>query len=308
MSERADYSRSERDLIGYGPHPPRVRWPGGAKLAINLVVNYEEGSELEWALDGCSEARGEVDYPFPSDTRNLAVESMFEYGSRAGIWRLLRIFDDYGIPATLFACALAFERNPAVADAVRVGRHDVCGHGWRWTEPWALTPEQERDEIHRAVTSFQATCGKRPLGWYWRYGPTPATRQILVEEGGFTYDSDAYNDDLPYYTHVGSRMHLVLPYSATYNDAQGDRSPRTFLEYCRRGIDEYWREGGAGWPKFMSIGMHPRRMGQAARASALREVIEYAQAKGDIWFATRSEVAQWWREQYPPGTTVPFSS
>lgn len=288
-----------RDLVGYGRTPPAVRWPNDAKLVVNLVVNYEEGSEADWQLDGRSEGRGEVDYAFPADTRNFAVESMFEYGSRAGIWRLLRILDEYQVPATFFACALAFELNPELAAAVRDAPHDICGHGWRWSEPWKLSREEERAEIQRAVASFTATCGKRPLGWYWRYSPTSHTRELLVQEGGFLYDSDAYNDDLPYYTRVAQRGHLVIPYSATYNDGQGDRSPRTFLDYCTRAVDEYWREGAAGSPKFMSVGMHPRRMGQAARASALREFLEFAQAKGDIWFATRSDVARWWCAQYP---------
>ncbi len=289
-----------RDLVGYGETPPAVRWPRGARLAVNLVVNYEEGSELEWALDGRSEARGEVDYAFPPDQRNLGVESMFEYGSRAGIWRLLRLFEEFQVPATFFATGLALERNPSVARAIGSGPYDICGHGFRWLEPWHLTPEQERAEIHRAVESFEAACGKRPLGWYWRFAPTPATRRLLIEEGGFLYDSDTYNDDLPYYVRHDAAWHLVVPYSATYNDAQGDRSPRTFLDFCQRGLDEYWREGEAGYPKLMSIGMHPRRMGQAARTNALREFLEYARAKGDVWFATRSDIARWWLTHVPP--------
>jgi peptidoglycan/xylan/chitin deacetylase (PgdA/CDA1 family) len=288
----------DRDLVGYGRHTPAFTWPEAALVAVNLVVNYEEGSEAEWEIDRRSEDRGEIAYPFPADQRNLAMESMFEYGSRAGIWRLLRIFDEYRVPATFFASSMALERNPEVAQFVRDSPHDICGHGRRWSEPWTMSREEERAEILGAVASLTASCGKRPLGWYWRFSPTVHTRDLLVEEGGFLYDSDAYNDDLPYFVEVQGQRHLVIPYSTTYNDGQGDRSPRSFVDYCIRGFDELAREGAAGAPKMMSIGMHPRRMGQAGRASALREFLEHAQRSGQAWFATRSQIAAWWSDTF----------
>jgi peptidoglycan/xylan/chitin deacetylase (PgdA/CDA1 family) len=295
MSERRPTQGPARDLVGYGGRPPRFQWPNGATIAVNLVVNYEEGSELSMGSgDKSGEARGESGRAMPAGVRNMAEDSMYEYGSRAGIWRLLRMFDEYRVPATMYACAMALEANPAVAAAIVKAGHDICGHGYRWTEPWELSRDEERAEIERAIASFQATTGDRPRGWYWRFGSTAHTRELLVEIGGFLYDSDTYNDDLPYWTTVSGKRHLVLPYSVTYNDSQGSRSPQSFLQYCRRGLDEMRREGLAGEPKMMSIGMHPRRTGHAARASALREFIEYAQSLGDVWFARREDIARFW--------------
>jgi peptidoglycan/xylan/chitin deacetylase (PgdA/CDA1 family) len=212
---------------------------------------------------------------------------------------LLRMFDEYGIKATYFACAVALERNPAVGAAIRRSGHEPCSHGYRWEEHWLLDEETERDHIAKAVASIEATCGTRPLGWYCRYGPSTRTRRLLVEEGGFLYDSDAYNDDLPYVTQVAGREHLVLPYSLTYNDIryilpQGFGTPGAFFETCRRGLDELRREGEAGFPKMMSIGLHGRWAGQAARASALREFIEYALGTEEVWFPRRVDIARWW--------------
>lgn len=250
-------------------------------MAVNLVVNYEEGSEYSKpAGDDRNEGPPEVAYVFAREYRDLSAESVYEYGSRAGIGRLFRLFDEYRLRVTFFGCAVAFERNPEVGRALQEAGHDICGHGWRWIESWPLSCEEERQHIQWAIESFRQTCGARSLGWYWRYGPSVNTRELLVEEGGFLYDSDAYNDDLPYFTEVKARRHLVVPYSMTYNDMQGTRSPADFLDYCRRGLDELSREGDAGYPKMMSVGLHPRLIGQAGRTSALREFIEHALAKG----------------------------
>lgn len=286
-----------RDLVGYGRRLPQVTWPGGATVAVNLVVNYEEGSEYSHSDgDQRNDSIAEVDYPFPQDTRDLAKESMYEYGSRVGIWRLLRLFDELDVRATMFACAVAFERNPEVAQAAREAGHDLLAHGWRWEEHWTLGRDTEEQHIRKAVESFRGTWGQAPSGWYCRYGPSVHTRELVVQHGGFLYDSDAYNDDLPYYVTVEGTRHLVVPYSLTYNDIQGDRSPALFLDYLKRGLDELWYEGDAGYPKMMSIGLHPRLIGQAARANALREFIEYAQAKGGVWFARREDIARHWLE------------
>jgi peptidoglycan/xylan/chitin deacetylase (PgdA/CDA1 family) len=289
-----------RDLVGYADRTPRAFFPDDARVALSIVVNYEEGSEYsipdgDGRNEGLSETNDALDPPY----RDLRVESVYEYGSRAGVWRLLRLFDEYGVPATFFACALAVERNPAVGRWVRERSHEVCSHGYRWTESWLLDRDAERREIARAVESLAHTCGTRPVGWYCRYGPSINTRELLVEEGGFLYDSDAYNDDLPYFTEVLGRRHLVVPYSLTYNDIkfvlpQGYAAPGDFFEYCRLGLDELYREGEAGYPKIMSVGLHPRLIGQAARTAALRQLIEYAQSKGHVWFARRADIARWW--------------
>jgi peptidoglycan/xylan/chitin deacetylase (PgdA/CDA1 family) len=290
-----DIPGPKRDLIGYGPDPPRVRWPDGASVAVNIVVNYEEGSEYSKpAGDDRNEMLGEIAYPIGNEYRDLSVESTYEYGSRAGIWRLMRLFDEYGVKVTFFGCAVAFERNPAVGEWLQRAGHDLLSHGWRWIEHWRLSREEEAQHIARAVESFQRTCGQRPIGWYCRYGPSVNTRELVIAEGGFLYDSDAYNDDLPYFVQGARGPHLVVPYSLTYNDIQGTRTPSDFLDYCRRGLDELRREGLAGYPKMMSIGLHPRLIGQAGRASALREFIAYAQSLGDVWVARRLDIARWW--------------
>lgn len=288
-----------RDFLGYGKETPRVQWPNGAKVAVNFVVNYEEGSEYSYEVDGENDNFVEVTYDFPKNLRDLSRESMYEYGSRAGIWRLLRIFKELDVPCTMYACAWAFEKNPEVARYARAAGYDLLSHGLRWNEVWRYTREEERQNIAEAVASFEKTWGERPQGWYCRYGPSVHTRQLVVEEGGFDYDSDAYNDDLPYYTEVAGKQHLVVPYSLTYNDMQGTKSPDSFLEYAKRGLDELWHEGAQGNPKMMSIGLHPRLIGQAGRANALREFIEYAQEKGDVWFARRIDIAHHWLENHP---------
>ena len=239
----------------------------------------------------------------PAEHRDLAAESVYEYGSRAGIWRLLSLFDDYDVKTTFFACAVALERNPEVGHWVQTAGHEPCSHGWRWSEHWLFDREEERAQIQAAIEAIERTCGERPRGWYCRYGPSVNTRELLVEEGGFVYDADAYNDDLPYFSEVNGTRHLIVPYSFTYNDGryvlpQGFGSPTDFFDTCRRALDEYRREGAAGYPKMMSIGLHPRWAGQAARTSGLREFIEYALAQGDVWFARRIDIANWWLEHH----------
>jgi peptidoglycan/xylan/chitin deacetylase (PgdA/CDA1 family) len=289
-----------RDVVGYGQNGPRVTWPNGAHVAVNIVVNYEEGSEYSFAAgDGRNEATGgETAVSFPNDVRDLAMESMYEYGSRAGIWRLLRLFEEYDVNVTMFGCAIAFELNPAVAAVAREAGHDLLSHGWRWAEHWRFTREEEREQIRRAIRSFEHTWGERPKGWYCRYGPSVNTRELVVEEGGFLYDSDAYNDDLPYFTDVNGRRHLVIPYSLTYNDWDVRRNPYDFADLLKRGFDELRREGERGYPKMMSVGLHPRLVGQAGRASALREFIEHALERGDVWFARRLDIAELWMAQH----------
>ena len=299
-----DIPGPKRNFVGHGRDLPKVVWPDGAMVAVNLVVNYEEGSEYSIpAGDWHNEGLAEINYVMSPEYRDLAAESVYEYGSRAGSWRLLRLFDEYGVKATYFACAVALERNPEVGRWIRESGHEPCGHGWRWEEHWLLDRETERQHIRWAIESIEQTCGERPLGWYCRYSPSVNTRELLVEEGGFVYDADAYNDDLPYFVEVEGKRHLVVPYTLTYNDGryvlpQGYGGPADFFDTCRRGLDELRREGQAGYPKMMSIGLHSRWVGQAGRTSALREFIEYALEKGDVWFARRIDIAHWWLEHH----------
>jgi peptidoglycan/xylan/chitin deacetylase (PgdA/CDA1 family) len=303
-AEILDVPGPARDLIGYGSHPPKVRWPEGAALALNLVVNYEEGSENAIPYgDDRNEGLGEIMYDVGPGHRDLAVESTYEYGSRVGIWRLLRLFEEHGIRSTFFAAAVALDRNRDVAAAMKAGGHECCSHGWRWVEQWKLSREEEQAHIAAAYELFNEVVGEPPTGWYCRYGPSPYTRELVVEHGGFKYDSDAYNDDVPYFVEVNGQSHLVVPYSLTYNDVRfgispGYGGPSDFVDICRRGIDEFRREGHAGTPRMMSIGLHPRLIGQPGRLSALREVIEYAASCGDVWFARRDEIADWWTDHH----------
>jgi peptidoglycan/xylan/chitin deacetylase (PgdA/CDA1 family) len=292
----------QRVMVGDGRRPPDVGWPDGARVAVSLVLNYEEGSERTLPHDGENENLGEVPRDVGSH-RDLATESVYEYGSRAGVYRLLRLFDRFAVPCTFFAAAVALEQNPNVCAWLRESGHEPCAHGWRWAEEWLLSREEEAERIRRAVVSIERTCGERPVGWYSRWMPSEHTRELLVEAGGFLYDSNAYNDDLPYYVEVSGRSHLVIPYSLTTNDMRfingtlGGASD--FFDYCRRALDYLWDEAD-DCPRMMSIGLHPRWVGQPARASALAEFIEYALAKGGVWFARRRDIAKWWLEHCPP--------
>lgn len=289
-----------RDLIGYGKDKPTGRWQNGARLAINVVVNYEEGSERSFAMaDGDQELMTEWgSYAFPGNIRNMAMESMYEYGSRVGIWRILEALDDATIPSTFFACAVAFEQNPQVAKAVVDSKHEVCSHGYRWEEVFRLTREQEKEHINLAIASFEKTCGKRPVGWYCRYGASIHTRELLTEEGGFLYDSDAYNDDIPYFVDVKGQSRLVLPYTCDVNDIRFWNSPGLiqaddFFRYMKESFDVLYAEAAQG-PRMMSIGLHPRMVGRPGRIRALKQFFDYARQYSDVWFTTREAIAQDW--------------
>ena len=292
-----------RDLIGYGGNPPHPHWPGEARIAVNWVINYEEGSEYNVHDDGFSEATltesGGI-----SDVkgRDLAAEGMFEYGSRVGFWRVLRLFKERGLPLTVFGCALALERNPAVAAAIREAGFDVCSHGWRWIKHYELPEDEERKHIRLAVESQTKTIGERPLGWYCRSGPGVNTRRLLVEEGGFLYDSDAYNDELPYWTRVNDRPHLVVPYSLTANDSKFGRggffTASDYYTFVRDGFDVLYREGRTQ-PKMMSLGLHLRLSGHPSRAAGLERALDYMMGHSDVWFARRIDIAKHWIATHP---------
>jgi len=293
----------ERDLVGYANRPPTGRWPNGARLAVSIVVNYEEGSERSRAMgDPDQETMTEWgNYPMPPEIRNLAMESMYEYGARVGIWRLMDIFADTQVKPTFYACAVAFEQNPAVAKAAVAAGYEICSHGYRWEEVFRLTEEEEREHIRLAVASLQKTCGKRPVGWYCRYGPSVRTRRLVVEEGGFLYDCDAYNDDVPYFVEVSGKRHLVVPYTPDINDFCFWNSPGfvqadDFFRYLKESFEVLYAESTKG-PRIMSIGLHPRIIGRAGRVRGLRSFIEHAKRLPDVWFATREEIAHAWLQR-----------
>jgi allantoinase len=299
----------ERDLIGYGRTPPQADWPDGARVALNFVLNVEEGSEYSVGNgDGFSEATlTEVAESWvPRGERDLAAESMFEYGSRVGVWRVLRLFRERGLPLTVFGCAMAIERNPELGAAIREAGYDVCCHGWRWVEHYRLSEAEEREHIARAVASLQRTVGERPLGWYCRYGPSVNTRRLLVEEGGFLYDSDTYNDELPYYVEVGGKPHLVVPYSLTNNDMKYGRGGLSIpADYTSMHVDafDFLYAEGATTPKMMSVGLHARLVGHPARAAGLARFLDHVMRHRDAWVCRRIDIARHWRARHPPEGT-----
>jgi peptidoglycan/xylan/chitin deacetylase (PgdA/CDA1 family) len=296
-----------RELVGYGEHPPKVAWPGGAKVAVQIVVNYEEGSEKTFAMgDGENDILYELPFKL-DDQRDLAVESMYEYGTRAGIWRLFRVFDAADIPVTFFAAAVALERNIEVAKKLAARGDEAASHGYRWSNHFEMTRDEEREAIKRAIVSIEQTVGARPLGWYCRE-MSVNTRELVVEEGGFVYDSDCYNDDLPYWTRILDRPHLVVPYGLVVNDAryvvaQGFGSPEHFLEMAKANLNRL-RNDGDEVNRMMSIGLHPRITGNPGRSDALARFIDYAQSLGDVCFARRIDIANTFIAQQPANRWV----
>ena len=294
-----------RDMIGYGATPPDPQWPDGAQLALNFVLNFEEGSEPSFADgDGYSET-GLTESGSQAQGlagRDLAAESMFEYGSRIGFWRVLRLFQARHLPLTIFGCALALERHPPAAQAIAEAGYDVCCHGWRWIKHFELEEAEEREHIRRAIASLQHTIGTRPLGWYCRYGPSVNTRRLLVEEGGFLYDADAYNDELPYWVEVGGTPHLIVPYTLGVNDAKFGRGQfatgEDFYVYAKDSFDMLYREG-VRQPKMMSVGLHMRLIGHPGRAAGLERFLDYVLRHKGVWVCRREEIARHWMTQHP---------
>lgn len=292
-----------RDFIGYGANPPHPRWPGEARLALNIVLNVEEGSEPSFEdADDVTEAGLTEGGAGSFEGRDLAAESMFEYGSRVGFWRLHRLLQERGMPATIFGCALALERNPEIAQAIRDSEYDVCAHGWRWERHQWLSEDEERERIRRTVASLAKTTGERPVGWYCRYGAGLNTRHLLQEEGGFLYDSDAYNDELPYWHRPGSaeanaKPHLIVPYNLATNDAKfmraGMSTGQLFFEYLRDTFDMLYAEGKTA-PKMMSVGLHLRVAGHPGRAAGLARFLDYVQQHERVWLCRRGDIARHW--------------
>ena len=296
-----------RDLAGYGPNPPDIRWPNGAGLAVNCVLNVEEGSEYSVGDgDGRSEsALSEVRASrVPQGDRDLAAESMYEYGSRVGFWRIHDLFRKHDLPLTIFASALALERTPEIAAAIAATDWDICAHGYRWIEHYHLTPEVEAEQIALAHDSLTKTLGRAPRGWYCRYSASAATRGLVVAHGGYDYDCDAYNDDLPYWTEEGGKPHLVVPYTMVANDAKflsGDvYSGRAFGDFLIDGFDVLLSEAETK-PRIMSVGLHSRIIGHPGRFAALLRFIDHIAGRSDVWVCGRDQIADFWRENVPPG-------
>jgi allantoinase len=290
-----------RDLIGYGANPPHPRWQGDAKIALQIVLNYEEGSEYSIPDgDNISETylREVPGASMNKGMRDLQVESVYEYGSRVGFWRLMRLFKEKDIKVTIFGAALALERNPEAAKAIADAGYDICCHGWRWIGYHLVDEAEEREHIQKAIATIKKLTGDRPLGWYCRYAPSLNTRRLIVEEGGFLYDSDAYNDDLPYWVEVAGKSHLVIPYTLDNNDmkycvAPGFNTGNDFYTYLKDTFDVLYAEGETS-PKMMSVGLHARLAGKPGRIAALARFIDYVKSHERVWICRRLDIAQHW--------------
>ena len=293
----------ERDFVGYGKSPPMTPWPNGARLAVNFVLNYEEGSEPSFQDgDGRTENRL-TDSSVTLTGRDLAAESMFEYGSRVGFWRIHREFVARSMPLTIFACAVAIDRNREAAQAIATHGHDICCHGLRWVNHTDLDEDQERAQIAEAVLRLKTTLGRAPDGWYCRYGPSVNTRRLLVEHGGFLYDSDSYADEVPFWVDVDGQDHLVVPYSLATNDAKllaGSPNATAWFEYMRDAFDVL-RAEAVDRTRILSIGLHNRIVGHPGRFAGLQRLLDHIQSHDDVWLAGRSDIARHWTERHPPG-------
>ena len=300
----ADYPR---DLQGYGSAPPHPRWPNGAKIAISFVVNYEEGGERT-ILDGdaCSENYlvPEISQaPALEGERALSVESLYEYGSRSGFWRILRLFNERRMPFTCWAVGIALARNPCVATAMVEGGHEVASHSWRWFDYSAMPEDEERQHIRMTVDTIRQLTGLGPRGWYTGRVSVNTRRLVMEEAPEVFYDSDSYNDDLPYWTRVGGKPRLIVPYALDSNDFKFSLSPgwtsgEDFTTYLKAAFDHLHREGAQA-PKMMSVGLHCRLTGRPARAEALGRFLDYIARQKDVWVCRREEIARHWVTRFP---------
>ena len=299
-----------RDLVGYGRSPPHARWPGDARVAVQFVLNYEEGGENS-VLHGdagseqfLSEIVGAAAYP----DRHLSMESIYEYGSRAGVWRILREFERRGLPLTVFGVSMALERHPELTRAFVELGHEIACHGWRWIHYQSMDEATEREHLRRGMEIIERLTGQRALGWYTGRD-SPNTRRLVADHGGFLYDSDYYGDDLPFWTRVaktdGTEVdHLVVPYTLDSNDMrfatpQGFNTGEQFLRYLTDTFDVLYEEGAES-PKMMSVGMHCRLLGRPGRFRALQRFLDHVQRHDRVWVCRRVDIARHWIANHPP--------
>lgn len=292
---------SARDLVGYGAAPPDAHWPGGAKVAVQFVINYEEGAENS-VINGdkgseafLSEMVGAGSHP----ARAMAMESLYEYGSRAGFWRLHRLFTERGVPVTVFGVATAMAMNPAAIDAMLGAGWEVASHGYRWIDYQYVPEDVEREHIAKAIALHKELTGERPLGWY-QGRTSPNTARLVVEAGGFLYDADSYADDLPYWDRRHGKPQLIVPYSLDANDMKivalnGFTEGEQFFRYLRDTFEQLREEGG----RMMSVGLHGRIAGRPGRARAVAQFVDHVVASGDAWIARRVDIARHWAAEHP---------
>ncbi len=295
-----------RDLVGYAGQPPHAQWPGSARLALSFVLNYEEGGEM-CLLHGDRQSESylhEVPGGPPLEgQRSLTIESIYDYGARAGFWRLRRLFLERGLTLTVYGVGMALERNPEAARAMAEAGFEVASHGYRWIDYQNVPEAIEREHLRLAIQAIERTTGQRPVGWYTgRLGPN--TRRLVVEAGGFLYDSDSYADDLPYWEQVAGRPHLIIPYTLDNNDMKyavqnGFGTGEDFFAYLKDAFDVLYAEG-QDRPKMMSVGLHCRLAGRPGRAAALARFLDYVQGHKRVWITTRAKIARHWHKAHAP--------
>ncbi len=297
-------SSDPRDYVGYGPNPPHPKWPGNARVAVQVVLNYEEGGE-NCVLNGDPAAEtflSEIINAPRVEGRHISMESIYEYGSRAGVWRLLALFRKYEIPVTIFAVAMALEKYPEMAQAFLKDGHEICSHGYRWINYQDIDEATEREHMQRAVDIIRELTGSPPLGWYT--GRTsPNTRRLVAEYGQFLYDADDYSDDLPFWTTTGGKPQLIVPYTLDTNDMrfaspQGFNTGDHFFSYLKDAFDTLYEEGATA-PKMMSVGLHCRLVGRPARIAGLERFFKHITSFPDVWICRRIDIARHWHEHHP---------
>lgn len=294
-----------RDMIGYGAQPPHANWPDSARIAVQFVINYEEGGENS-VLHGdpssetfLSEIIGARAY----EARHMSMESLYEYGSRAGFWRLHRLFTKYQLPVTVYGVAMALERNPEAVNAMLKADWEIASHAYRWIDHQFMSEEVEREHIRTAIDIHTRVTGSRPLGWYTGRD-SPNTRKLILEQGGFLYDSDSYADDLPYWNHDYGKPHLIIPYTLDTNDMrfaapQGFNCGDQFYSYLKDSFDALYAEGHAT-PKMLNIGLHCRIIGRPGRIQSLERFIQHVLKHQDVWVCRRIDIARHWHRYHAP--------
>jgi len=292
-----------RNMIGYGSKTPVIKWPNNAKLALQIVLNYEEGSESSVLhKDKHSETfLSEMIGAQPVKGRHISMESLYEYGSKRGFWRVHELFQENKIPVTIFGVGMALERNPEVCNAIKNSNYEVAAHGWKWIDYQNVSKTNEKKHMELAIESIKKIFGQRPLGWYTGRC-SPNTRDLVIEEGGFLYDSDSYSDDLPYWETRGNKKQLIIPYTLDNNDMrfatnQGFNSGDQFYTYLKDSFDALYAEGSTK-PKMMSLGLHCRLIGKPGRIQSLKRFLQYVKKYEDVWVCKRIDIAKHWIKNY----------
>ena len=293
-----------RNLVGYGNKEMNVVWPNNSRLAFQIVLNYEEGAENS-ILHGDKHSEtflSEIIGAQPIKGRHINMESMYEFGSRRGFWRLHKLFKEKNIPITIFGVAMALERNPEVCNAIKNGNYEIACHGWRWIDYQNVKKKIEKEHMKKAIKSIKKIFGERPLGWYTGRC-SPNTRDLVFQDGGFLYDSDSYSDDLPYWEYKKNKKQLIIPYTLDNNDMrfatnQGFNSGEQFYTYLKDSFDALYEEGKTN-PKMMSVGLHCRLIGRPGRIQSLKKFLDYVLKFKDVWICKRIDIAKHWIKNYP---------